>query len=106
MFEKQSNKAYYIYNIPCTYLLILIHGTILLHLCSPAVKARLIPLLARVGLPTSTSLGADEVLSAVSHDKKADGDGIRYIYVEKIGEFCERREPIDEFCRKLKENWP
>lgn len=32
---KQSNKAYYIYNIPCTYLLILIHGTILLHLCSP-----------------------------------------------------------------------
>ena len=35
MFEKQSNKAYYIYNIPCTYLLILIHGTILLHLCSP-----------------------------------------------------------------------
>ena len=88
----------------------LLHGECvalgMLHLCSPAVKARLIPLLARVGLPTSTSLGADEVLSAVSHDKKADGDGIRYIYVEKIGEFCERREPIDEFCRKLKENWP
>ena len=35
MCEKWSNKAHYIYNIPCTYLMILIHGTILLHLCSP-----------------------------------------------------------------------
>lgn len=87
----------------------LLHGECvalgMLHLCAPDVRARLTALLARVGLPTSSDMTPDEVLSAVSHDKKADGDSIRYIYVERIGEFCERREPIAEFCRKLKENW-
>ena len=87
----------------------LLHGECvalgMLHLCSPTVRARLIRVLEKAGLPTKSTLAADEVLSAVTHDKKADGDSIRYIYVEKIGEFCERREPIAEFCRKMKETW-
>ena len=87
----------------------LLHGECvalgMLQLCSPAVRKRLIPLLTKAGLPTSAELSADEVLSAVCHDKKADGDSIRYIFVEKIGEFCERREPIAQFCRERKETW-
>lgn len=87
----------------------LLHGECvalgMLRLCSPAVRTRLIPLLEKAGLPTQSDLSADEVLSAVFHDKKADGSSIRYIYVEKIGEFCERREAINDFCRKLKETW-
>lgn len=87
----------------------LLHGECIslgmLQLCSPAVRKRLIPLLKKAGLPTSADIPADEVLSAVCHDKKADGDSIRYIYVEKIGEFCERCEPIAQFCRERKEIW-
>lgn len=87
----------------------LLHGECvalgMLHLASPEVRARLLPLLKRVGLPTESPLSADEVLLAVSHDKKADGDSIRYIFVDKIGSFREERTSLSEFCRTVKENW-
>ena len=87
----------------------LLHGECvalgMLRLCSPAVRERLLPLLRRVGLPTESDLSAEEVLSAARHDKKADGDSIRYIYVETIGSFIERKESFSEFCRTVKENW-
>lgn len=84
----------------------LLHGECvalgMLPLCSEEVRARLIPLLKRAGLPTETALPADEVLSPVYHDKKASGDTIRYIYVPRIGEFCERTLPIPDFCELVK----
>lgn len=87
----------------------LLHGECvalgMLKMCAPAVRERLLPVLKKAGLPTESPLTADEVLSAVSHDKKADGDTIRYIYVEEIGSFVERRLPLSEFYRTVKENW-
>ncbi len=87
----------------------LLHGECvalgMLRLSSSAVRARLLPLLRRVGLPTESPLSADEVLSAVAHDKKADGDSIRYIYVETIGSFTEKKTSLSEFCRTVKETW-
>ncbi len=87
----------------------LLHGECvalgMLKLSSSEVRARLLPLFCRVGLPTESDLSADEVLSAVCHDKKADGDSIRYIYVETIGSFLEKRAPLSEFCRTVKEMW-
>ncbi len=86
----------------------LLHGECvalgMLSLCSPEARARLIPVLKKAGLPTEAGLPADEVLAPVAHDKKADGDSIRYIYVEKIGSFEERRMPLSEFCRTVKES--
>ena len=86
----------------------LLHGECvalgMLKMCAPAVRERLIPVLKKAGLPTESPLSADEVLAAVSHDKKADGDSIRYIYVEEIGSFSEKRLSLSEFCRTVKEN--
>lgn len=85
----------------------LLHGECvalgMLPLCSERVRARLLPVLEKAGLPTECSLPADEVLAPVSHDKKADGDSIRFIYVDEIGSFLERRMPITEFCRTVRE---
>jgi len=87
----------------------LLHGECvalgMLHMASQKARTRLIPVLKKAGLPTECALSADEVLAPVRHDKKADGDSIRYIYVETIGSFCERRVPLAEFCRTVKENW-
>lgn len=87
----------------------LLHGECvalgMLKMCAPAVRARLLPVLEKAGLPTASPLSAEEVLAQVSHDKKADGDTIRYIYVEKIGSFVEKKLPLAEFFRTVKENW-
>jgi 3-dehydroquinate synthase len=85
----------------------LLHGECvalgMLPLCSEGVRARLLPVLEKAGLPTKCDLPADEVLAPVFHDKKADGNSIRYIYVDEIGSFRERRMPIPEFCRTVRE---
>jgi 3-dehydroquinate synthase len=88
----------------------LLHGECvalgMLHLCSPEVRARLIPLLEKAGLPTASALPPDAVLAPIVHDKKADGDRIRYIYVDRIGTFSERCETIPDFIEKRREEWP
>ncbi len=87
----------------------LLHGECvalgMLRLSSEEAKARLLPLLEKAGLPTSSAFSADEVLADVLHDKKADGDTIRYIYLDKIGSFCEQQALLTDFCRTVKENW-
>ena len=78
----------------------------MLHLASPEVRERLIPLLKKAGLPTTSDLSPDAVLAPIVHDKKADGASIRYIYVERIGSFEERCDTIADFIAKRKEEWP
>ncbi|MBQ2719778.1 MAG: 3-dehydroquinate synthase [Clostridia bacterium] len=79
----------------------LLHGECvalgMLPLCEKEVRARLVPLLRKAGLPTSADIPVDEVLAPVAHDKKTSGNSIRYIYVPRIGEFEERRCTLEEF---------
>ena len=67
----------------------LLHGECvalgMLPLCAPAVRARLLPVLERLELPTTVSVDPDAVLAAVAHDKKAAGDRIRVVTVPEIG---------------------
>ena len=67
----------------------LLHGECvalgMIPMCSPAVRARLIPVLARLGLPTTVSADPDRVYAALLHDKKAADGKIVSIYVEEIG---------------------
>ena len=74
----------------------LLHGECvslgMLPMCSPDVRKRLHPLLARLGLPTRVRTDPDEVLAAVVHDKKACEGGIETVYVEAPG--CFRFEKI------------
>ena len=60
---------------------------------APAVKARLIPVLKKLGLPTGAALDRKAVLEAVTHDKKAGGGGIAAVVVDEPGTF--RIETMD-----------
>lgn len=53
-------------------------------MCSSAVRARLVPVLEKHGLPTRFSGDAKAVVSALSHDKKADGATINAVIVDEI----------------------
>lgn len=77
----------------------------MLPLCAPHVRTRLEALLGRVGLPTTTDADINAVLEAVTHDKKMDGDIIRYVYVPEIGQFTFRSATLAEFYTLVKEAW-
>lgn len=67
----------------------LLHGECvalgMIPMCSPSVRARLIPVLARLGLPTSVSADPDKVYAALLHDKKAAGGKIVSVFVDEVG---------------------
>lgn len=59
----------------------------MLPMCSEEVRARLLPVLEKIGLPTSLDFDREKALLAISHDKKSDSNGISVIFVDKIGSF-------------------
>ena len=77
----------------------------MLPLCAPHVRARLLKVLKKVGLPTTVDADLDRVLEAVAHDKKMEGDTIHYVYVPEIGQFEFRSAPLAEFKTLAKEAW-
>ena len=78
----------------------LLHGECvalgMLYMCSDKVRARLIPILKDIGLPTETEINADELYSFILRDKKADGDKISITFVEEIGKAEQRKIPLEE----------
>lgn len=56
-------------------------------MCSVAVKQRLLPILKKLNLPTLIEEKADGLIEACKHDKKAFGESITVVTVDKIGEF-------------------
>lgn len=56
--------------------------------CAPAVRERLIPVLTRLGLPTSVKADPDKVYAALLHDKKAADGKITVVRVNEPGS-CE-----------------
>lgn len=75
----------------------------MLYLCSPDVRERLVKVLKKANLPTSYDVDFDAVVEAMKHDKKCDGEKIRYIYVDKIGSFCEYTSLFCDFVKMIKE---
>ena len=63
----------------------------MLAMCSPAVRARLTPVLEKLGLPTSVDAERERVYRAMLHDKKADGGALTVVRVETPGEFVLER---------------
>lgn len=58
----------------------------LLPMCGDAVRARVLPILRRLGLPTAVAADPDAVYAALLHDKKAAADGrITVVTVPEIG---------------------
>lgn len=83
----------------------LLHGECvalgMLPMCSPAVRARLIPVLERLGLPTTVSFDKQKALAAIAHDKKALADGVTVILTEEVGSFTMKKVPIAFLEEKL-----
>lgn len=59
----------------------------MLPMCSDAVRARLLPILRALALPTETALPTDKILDAMTHDKKAVSGGVGAVFVDEIGSF-------------------
>ena len=72
-------------------------------MCSDKVKARLVPVLNKLSLPTSVPCDIDIITEAVRHDKKASGESITFIWVEEPGTFEMKKSSFDEFDNLVKE---
>lgn len=59
---------------------------------APALAAEVEALLQRLGLPTMipSALTVDELVEALRHDKKAEGQGVRFVLLERPGAFVVR----------------
>ena len=72
--------------------------------CSESVRARLIPVLKKVGLPTVYCGDLESALSFINHDKKCDGKMISVIFVDEIGSYrIEKMNAGDFAAHVLKE---
>ena len=71
--------------------------------CSERVKARLIPLLRRVGLPYLYEGELDKALAFISHDKKCEGGLISVVYVDEIGSCRIEKTDVDSFINRVRE---
>ena len=71
--------------------------------CSEEVKARLVPLLKKVGLPYCYDGNIDGALSFISHDKKCEGKSISVVFVDKIGSYRIEKMGVADFCNHVRE---
>ncbi len=67
-------------------------------MCSDEVKARLIPVLQKLSLPTEIKMTAEDLIEACRHDKKLSGEDITVVYVPKVGKYELKKLPFDEYC--------
>ena len=75
-------------------------------MCSGAVRERLVSVLKKAGLPTAFAFEPERVYEAVTHDKKADGDQIRFIYLPEIGSYEMKKTSLSDFYQIIKEAFP
>ena len=68
----------------------------MLPMCAPDVRNRLEKVLKKLRLPVTCVADAKQVMRAVLHDKKAYGDTIAAIRVEKAGSYVEQRMTPEE----------
>lgn len=84
----------------------LYHGecvaTGMLPVCAPSVRARLVPVLKKLGLPCSYDGNIEQALGFISHDKKCDGDKISIVLVHEIGSFEIKKMTVSEFAETVR----
>ena len=83
----------------------LLHGECvalgMLPLSSSEVRARLRTVLEKYSLPTKYDTDPDILISYIKKDKKASGDFITIVYVDKIGEFEFKKVKIEEMKKYI-----
>lgn len=76
----------------------------MLPVSSPAVRARLVPVLKRLGLPTEYKGSIGAALDTVKYDKKCEGKDISVILCDEIGSFRIEKMSIFDFEDLVTEN--
>lgn len=69
---------------------------------SEKVRLRLIPVLKKLGLPTSYDGNVEHALSFISHDKKCDGKKISIVFVDEVGSYRIEKLGVSEFEELVK----
>ena len=69
---------------------------------SEAVKARLIPVLKKLGLPTEYKGDVDGAVGFISHDKKCEGGSVSVVFVDEPGSFRIEKLETEEFISHIK----
>lgn len=72
-------------------------------MCSEGVRARLVPVLEKLNLPTSFSANFDEIIDFCRHDKKMSGKDITVVYVNEVGSFELKKLPFEEFSKTVRQ---
>lgn len=70
---------------------------------SHSVREKLINVLTKYNLPVKFDFPADEILSALRHDKKAKDDGVNVVFVNEIGSFEFKYLTFNELEKTVKE---
>ena len=65
---------------------------------APEIRERVVPVLKKLGLPTTYGGDIEAALGFISHDKKCDGSRISVIFVPRVGEFEIRKMTVGEFA--------
>ena len=78
-------------------------GIGMLCMSSPDIVKRLRHILHRMDIPTSWRGYEKELKAAMLHDKKAGGDTISVILVDKLGSFREEKMTVDEIIARCRE---
>lgn len=67
-----------------------------------SLRCRLCAVLEKLSLPTEAQMDLDAVYEAMSHDKKAAGDGVTVVMVDEIGAFRFEKKRFEELRPMLK----
>ena len=74
----------------------------MLPVCSEDVRARLLPVLKKLGLPYEYDGDITRALSYISHDKKCEGEKISIVLVNEIGKCEIKKMSVSDFSEMVK----
>lgn len=84
----------------------LLHGECvalgMLPMVSDSVRARLLPVLKRLNLPTAYQGDSAPVLAAMTHDKKCAGGEITVVRCEEVGSFLFETLPVTQLIKEIR----
>jgi 3-dehydroquinate synthase len=72
-------------------------------MCASHVRQRLLPVLAKLHLPSALPGNAEELIQACRHDKKMSGQDITIVYVPEIGRFTLDKLPFSELESRIRQ---
>ncbi len=75
----------------------------MLPMCAPAVRERLLPVLKKLGLPTTFNAEKAALINACRHDKKTTGDSITVVTVPTVGTFEMQTLPFSAFEQQIRQ---